>query len=220
MAARNWYVYLAGTEFVIRSDHNPLQHLRAMKDPRGKFARWISELEEHNYTVEYNPGKFNVKVDYLSRTCISNETEIKDNLDENIYAVSIDENNVTFMARLQEEQQAYVIIATTIREVEHGEPITVGRLKRVQKRLRMENGLLTKSGKPVVPPTLRNYVVTKLHNIADFGCEKLYEQLKRRFYWPNMSKHVTLFTSKCETCQKYKTESRPPRAPLTPLRVA
>ena len=35
-----------------------------------------------------------------------------------------------------------------------------------------------------------------------------------------MSKYVTLFTSKCDTCQKCKIESRPPRAPLTPLPVA
>ena len=139
-------------------------------------------------------------------------------MDENIYAVSIDENNVNFygsITRRATNRRNY-----SYNQVEHGEPVTIGRLKRVQKQLRMENGLLTKSGRPVVPPTLRNYIVTKLHNIAHFGCEKLYEQLTRRFYWPNMSKYVTLFTSKYETCQKCKTESRPPRAPLTPLRVA
>ena len=61
-------------------------------------------------------------------------------MDEIIYAVPIDENIVNFMAQLQEEQQADVIIATPIREVEHGEPVTIGRLKKVQKQLRMENG--------------------------------------------------------------------------------
>ena len=46
LAIRHWHVYLAGTEFSLRSDHNPLVHLREQKDPRGKFARWIAELEE------------------------------------------------------------------------------------------------------------------------------------------------------------------------------
>ena len=33
LAVRHWYIYLAGTEFVLNSDHNPLVHLRAQKDP-------------------------------------------------------------------------------------------------------------------------------------------------------------------------------------------
>ena len=36
MAIRYWQVYLAGTEFVIKSDHDPLVRLGNMKDPRGK----------------------------------------------------------------------------------------------------------------------------------------------------------------------------------------
>ena len=28
LAVRHWHVYLIGTEFTLRSDHNPLVHLR------------------------------------------------------------------------------------------------------------------------------------------------------------------------------------------------
>ena len=51
MAVRHWYVYLAGNHFILRTDHNPLKHLRSQKDPRGKFGRWLAELEEFNYTI-------------------------------------------------------------------------------------------------------------------------------------------------------------------------
>ena len=67
MATRQWHVYLMGNTFVPNTDHNPLVHLRDKKDPRGKFARWISELEEYNYEVKFIPGKSNVKADGLSR---------------------------------------------------------------------------------------------------------------------------------------------------------
>ena len=33
LVTRHWYPYLAGNEFVINSDHNPLVHLRTKKDP-------------------------------------------------------------------------------------------------------------------------------------------------------------------------------------------
>ena len=42
LAVRHWHVYLAGTKFVINSDHNPLVHIRDQKkDDHGKFARWL-----------------------------------------------------------------------------------------------------------------------------------------------------------------------------------
>ena len=31
LAVRHWHVYLSGTEFILRSDHNPLVHLRNQK---------------------------------------------------------------------------------------------------------------------------------------------------------------------------------------------
>ena len=66
LAVRHWYVYLAGTTFVFNSDHNPLVYLQAQKDPRGKFRRWITELEEYDYTVKYVQGVDNIKADPFS----------------------------------------------------------------------------------------------------------------------------------------------------------
>ena len=79
MAVRHWHVYLAGTEFIIKSDHNPLVHLRETKNPRGKLARWIAKLAEYRYTIEYLPGKQNIKADPLSRN--ENATDF-DNIEE------------------------------------------------------------------------------------------------------------------------------------------
>ena len=48
IAVRNWHVYLAGTQFILNSDHNPLIYIRNTKAPHGEFACWISELKEYN----------------------------------------------------------------------------------------------------------------------------------------------------------------------------
>ena len=51
-ASRKFSKYLqAAGQVVISSDHNPLVWLRQKRDPRGKFARWLLELEAINYTV-------------------------------------------------------------------------------------------------------------------------------------------------------------------------
>ena len=80
-------MYLSGTKFVLNSDHNPLTHLREQKDPRGKLAHSIAELEEYNYSVHYIPGKFNVKADALSPNQAASDIQPLTEFEDNIYAL-------------------------------------------------------------------------------------------------------------------------------------
>ena len=89
LALRHWKVYLTGTNFVIRSDHNPLVTLQKTKDPRGKFTRWLTELEEFSFDIEYKPGKLNVVPDALSRNDGADVSQPLDYLDDKIYKVFI-----------------------------------------------------------------------------------------------------------------------------------
>ena len=88
LATRHWYVYLAGTHFLLNSDHNPLVYLRNLKDPRGKIGRWILELEEFNYTVKYIRGIDNVKADALSCNRNSNTVQPLSRFEGNLYVVN------------------------------------------------------------------------------------------------------------------------------------
>ena len=182
LAVQHWHVYLSGTEFVLRSGHNPLVHLRQQKDPRGKFGRWIAELEEYNYTVEYIRGKDNVKADLLSRNPAANLNQPPSTFEENVFATAID--NTAFVEQLRQEQDTDPVINKTKRLITHGENIVSGRFKRVQNQLRIVNNILTKSARPVVPPSLKNFIVSEVHCAAHFGTEKTYLLLKDRFFGP------------------------------------
>ena len=50
--------------------------------------------------------------------------------------------------------------------ISNGTEITTGRLKRVRKQLRVESDMLTKPGRPVLPPSLSEFVFAEIHNIA------------------------------------------------------
>lgn len=65
-AARKWSPYCSG-RVIFHTDHLPLKYMRKQKDPRGKMARWLVEMENYDYQIEYVPGKENVQADYLSR---------------------------------------------------------------------------------------------------------------------------------------------------------
>ena len=215
LAVRHWHVYLAGTEFILNTDHNPLVHLHKQKDPRGKFGRWIAELEEYDYTVKYIRGKDNVKADSLSRDRCANNNQPISSFEDKVYATVVE--NSTFLAQLRQEQNTDPLISRAKRLVAAGEVILQGRFKRVQNQLRVEDDVLTKSGRPIVPASLRRFVLSEIHNVAHFGTDKAYALIKERFFWPNMYGHVKRFVTNCTPCQQTKCDTSPPKAPLFPM---
>ena len=217
VAVRTWHVYLAGTSFVLQSDHNPLVHIRSMKDPRGKFARWISELEEYDYSVCYKPGKQNTKADALSRASTIGDdlTAFETIFDDKVY--NIDTDGKSFFDQLVQEQNNDPVIGPAKRLIANESTVTEGRLKRVSNQLRIEDDVLTKSGRPVLPASLRRLVVSKFHEIGHFGTEKLHALIKDRFYWPNMFAYLRKFVQSCHICQQTKSDHQTPKAPLLPL---
>ena len=63
---RKWRAYLIARRLLIDSDHMPLPGYLA-KDPHGRKARWISELQQFHYKISHIKGKDNVIADGMSR---------------------------------------------------------------------------------------------------------------------------------------------------------
>ena len=49
--------YLLGRHFIVRSDHQALQWLFSLKEPKGRIARWLTIMAEFGFEVEYRAGK-------------------------------------------------------------------------------------------------------------------------------------------------------------------
>ena len=91
-ASRKWRKYLDAAEKVVfLSDHNSLQWMRRQRNPRGKFARWIMELDSLNYEIQYRKGVLNVAADYLSRMPTESDQEVGDDeeyFERHVYTLS------------------------------------------------------------------------------------------------------------------------------------
>eukprot|EP00794_Sanderia_malayensis_P014850 gene14850-biopygen11942 len=142
----------------------------------------MTELEEFDYSIQYIPGKANLKADTLSRNNAANAVQPDSMFEDKIYAAF--DRNSNFLDQLRAGQSEDPIISRALQEHADHEPIDKGRLKRVHHQLQLSDGVLTKSGRPVVPPSLRKVVVSTYHNVAHFGAAKVYAALKKRFYWP------------------------------------
>ncbi|XP_074267275.1 uncharacterized protein LOC141590597 [Silene latifolia] len=69
---------------------------------------------------------------------------------------------------------------------------------------------------------LKNKILTEAHATpysVHPGGDKLYKDLKKTFWWPNMKKEVAEFVSRCLTCQRVKGEHKRPQGKVQPLEV-
>ena len=52
-----------------------------------------------------------------------------------------------------------------------------------------------------------------------YGATKMYQDLKKVYWWPAMKKEVAQFVSACEVCQRVKLEHQKPAGMLNPLSI-
>ena len=127
--------------------------------------------------MQYIPGIRNVKADPLSRNKSAAAKQPECELENKIYVVTqrrirLLSKRPEFMAQMQEAQDSDIVVDVAKRAVEAGEMVQ-GRLKRVRKQLRVENGLLKKSGWPVVPTSLRNLFYLRFTTSLTLALTKL-----------------------------------------------
>ncbi|KAK3908563.1 hypothetical protein KUF71_003375 [Frankliniella fusca] len=76
----------------------------------------------------------------------------------------------------------------------------------VRNDLFVEDNFVILNDRIVVPPLLRNLLLTKLHS-AHLGIEKTKARARQSVYWPGMSKDITILTKKCRTCERHSAVS-------------
>ena len=144
---------------MLNSDHNPLAQLRKLKDSRGKFARWISELKEFDFTVQYLPGVDNVEADPFSRNRAASPIQPTSDFKSKIYAVAIENKN--FSDQIRSEHCSYQFVANNVL-ISNGLEITRGKsskaaLKAVLKMIFSSHSLPKKE--IYSPPSVRTLML-------------------------------------------------------------
>jgi len=61
---------VSGFHFTLVTDHQALRYIKSMKDPHGRIARWLMEMQMYDYDINHKPGKLHVVPDALSRAPI------------------------------------------------------------------------------------------------------------------------------------------------------
>jgi hypothetical protein len=72
-ATTHFQKYLYNVNFILQTDHKPLEFLQSAKLENSRVARWALSLQPYRFTLQSIPGKLNHVADWLSR--MENDTE-------------------------------------------------------------------------------------------------------------------------------------------------
>ena len=88
----------------------------------------------------------------------------------------------------------------------------------------ISDGTIRFKGRIFVPEAtdLRERLLIEAHETpysVHLGTTKMYQDLKKGYWWPGMKKDIVKFVKKCLTCQLVKAEHQRPVGTLQPLEI-
>ncbi|GJR86573.1 putative reverse transcriptase domain-containing protein [Tanacetum coccineum] len=173
--------YLYGTKCTVFKDHKSLQHILDQKELNMRQRHWLELLSDYDYEIRYHLGKANVVADALSR-----KKQIKPTKAQK--PENLKNKDVGGMIRKDIPKEKL-------------EPHTDETLC-----LNGRSWLLCYGN-------LRTVIMHESHKSKDSihpGSDKMYQDMKKLYSWPNMKADIATYVSKCLTYARVKAEHQRP----------
>ncbi|GJV31725.1 putative nucleotidyltransferase, ribonuclease H [Tanacetum coccineum] len=192
-ALKMWRRYLYGMKCVVFTDHKILQHILDQKELNMRQRRWLELLSDYDYEIHYHPRKVNVVADALSR-----KERIKP-LRVRSLVMTVCLNLPVEILKAQNEAG---------KKENYGTEDLCGIIKKLESRA---DGTLCLNGRSWIPNlgNLRELIMHESHKskyLIHQGSDKMYQDLKKLYWWPNMKAEIATYVGKCLTCAKVKAE--------------
>ncbi|KAF5804296.1 putative nucleotidyltransferase, Ribonuclease H [Helianthus annuus] len=203
-ALKIWRHYLYGSKFTIFTDHKSLRYVFGQKELNMRQRRWMELLSDYDCDIQYHAGKANVVADALSRKYHEKPKRVR-SLKLNL---QVDLNNQIRKAQESVIKEDTEKLKGMIKELEQG---TDGIWRFHKKRM-----WIPKLG------NLRHRILEEAHKskyTMHPGSNKMYQDLRKNFWWIGMKKDVAAYVSKCLTCSQVKAEHQKPSGLLQQLEI-
>ncbi|GKC47021.1 putative reverse transcriptase domain-containing protein, partial [Tanacetum coccineum] len=189
--------YLYGTKCTVFTDHKSLQHILDQKELNMRQRRWLELLADYDCEIRYHPGKENVIADALSQK-------------ERIKPLRVRSLVMTIHPKLPSQ----ILKAQT--EALKEENIKAENLRGMDKAFEIRpDGTRCIKNRSWLPlfGNLRDLIMHESYKSKYSihpGSDKMYQDLKKLYWWPNMKAIIAEYVGKCLTCSRVKAECQKP----------
>ncbi|GJX34005.1 putative reverse transcriptase domain-containing protein [Tanacetum coccineum] len=196
-ALKIWRHYLYGTKCTVFTDHKSLQHILRQKELNMRQRRWLELLADYDCEICYHPGKANVVADALSRK-------------KQIKPLRVRALILTVHPKLPSQ------ILEAQNEALKEENVKTENLRGMDKSFEIRpDGTRCIKNQSWLPlfGGLRDLIMHESHKSKYSihpGSDKMYHDLKKLYWWPNMKAIIAEYVGKCLTCSRVKAECQKP----------
>ncbi|GJR80334.1 putative reverse transcriptase domain-containing protein [Tanacetum coccineum] len=198
-----WRHYLYGTRCTVFTDHKSLQHILDQKELNMRQRRWLELLSDYDCYIRYHPGKENVVSDALSRKERIEPLRVR----ALVMTIGLDLPKRILEAQIEAQKLENLINEDVGGIIRRDIPKEI-----LEPRA---DGTLCLHGRSWLPcyGDLRSVIMHESHKSKYSihpGSEKMYQDMKKLYWWPNMKADIATYVSKCLTCTRVKAEHQRP----------
>nr|GEZ06034.1 putative reverse transcriptase domain-containing protein [Tanacetum cinerariifolium] len=180
--------------------------LGAMKELNMRQCRWLELLSDYDFELRYHPRKENVVADALSRKSRPKPLRVRALIMKIGLNLPVQILNAQFKARKEENYETEDLC---------------GMIKNLETRADGTSCLKNRSWIPYFG-NLRDLIMHELHKSKYSiypGSDKMYQDLKKLYWWPNIKVEIATYVGKCMTCAKVKVEYQKPSGLLVQPKI-